>query len=114
MSELKVNTITSKDGKKGPVFAGITTVNSTGCMVMPGGPTEYRGGRGRGVFGGGYGSAPYPEVNMMDYVQIASTGSGFDFGDLTYSGSVSGGTSSSTRGLFWGGRVLSRRVFSKD
>jgi hypothetical protein len=105
MSQISVNDISSLDGKSGPVFSGITTVSSTGYMMIPAGPTEYRGGRGRGIFGGGYGAAsPYPELATMDYVQIATTGSGYDFGDLTTTGAVSGGAASSTRGLWWGGR----------
>ena len=37
-----------------PVFAGISTV-STEAFIVPVGSTEYRGGgRGRGVFAGGY------------------------------------------------------------
>ena len=53
MSEIKVNNITNYDGSSGPVLSGITTVSSTGYMTLPKGPTEYRGGRGRGLFGGG-------------------------------------------------------------
>ena len=42
----------------------------------------------------------------MDYVQIATTGIGLDFGNLTTvtSAIVSGGTSSTQRGIFSGGR----------
>ena len=38
------------------------------------------------------------------HVQIATTGIGYDFGDLVQSATVSGGTASSTRGIFSGGR----------
>ena len=53
MSEFKVNTITNKDGSYGPQVCGITTFGSSG-MTLPSGPTEFRGGRGRGIFAGGY------------------------------------------------------------
>ena len=105
MSQISVNDISSLDGKSGPVISGITTVSSTGYMMIPAGPTEYRGGRGRGIFGGGYGaSSPYPELATMDYVQIATTGQGYDFGDLVQPATVGGATASSTRGLFFAGR----------
>ena len=53
MSEFKVNTITNRDGSYGPQVCGITTFGSSG-MQLPSGPTEFRGGRGRGIFDGGY------------------------------------------------------------
>ena len=52
MSEFKVNTITNRDGSHGPQVCGITTFGSSG-MQLPSGPTEMRGGRNRGVHGGG-------------------------------------------------------------
>ena len=61
MSDLKINNITDRTGDSGPVIAGVSTVSTTGAFTVPSGPTEYRGGRGRGFFGGGYGaSSPYP------------------------------------------------------
>ena len=53
MSELKINNITDRVGSSGPIIAGVSTVTSTSHMVMPSGPTEFRGGRGRGVIGSG-------------------------------------------------------------
>ena len=53
MSELRINNITDRAGSSGPIIAGVSTVTSTSHMVMPSGPTEMRGGRGRGVFSGG-------------------------------------------------------------
>ena len=41
MADFKVNHITSKSGKNGPVLAGITTVSSTGAMRIPSGGTNY-------------------------------------------------------------------------
>ena len=66
MSEFKVNTITNRDGSYGPQICGITTFGSSG-MQLPSGPTEMRGGRGRGIVGGGY---PGPQ-NTMDLVEIS-------------------------------------------
>jgi len=42
MSNFKVNHITNKSGKNGPVLAGITTVSSSGAMSIPSGNTNYR------------------------------------------------------------------------
>ena len=42
MSKFKVNQITNKGGDRGPVIAGITTVNSTGAMRIPSGNTGMR------------------------------------------------------------------------
>ena len=52
MSDIKINNITDRTGDSGPIFAGISTVSTSAFMVMPSGPTEFRGGRGRGVFAG--------------------------------------------------------------
>ena len=67
MSKFKVNSITDKSGRSGPVIAGVSTNNSTGCMIIPAGPTEHRGGRGRGIVCGGRNN-PSPavaEVNLL-------------------------------------------------
>ena len=53
MSELRINNITDRLGESGPVIAGVSTVTSTGAFRVPAGDTAHRGGRGRGVFGGG-------------------------------------------------------------
>jgi hypothetical protein len=71
-------------------------------MVMPSGPTEYRGGRDRGVIAGGYSGAPY--TNSIEYITISTTGNAKDFGDLTLLRQfIGGGCSSSVRGIFEGG-----------
>ena len=47
--------------------------------------------------------------NVIDYVEIATTGNATDFGDLLYSGSVgSGSVSSSTRAVHGGGNNVGR------
>ena len=53
MSEFRIDQIKSQDATRGPDVAGITTFTGTSGIVMPSGDTAYRGGRGRGVFGGG-------------------------------------------------------------
>ena len=42
MSDFKVNSIENKNGNYGPVIAGVSTVNSTGCMKIPSGTTARR------------------------------------------------------------------------
>ena len=102
MSQFKINSITDKLGTSGPVIAGVSTNNSTGCMIIPAGPTEHRGGRGRGVFGTGYNNAPNSSLNSLQYVTIASTGNTLDFGDLADSSIAKASFGSATRG-FWAG-----------
>ena len=105
MSKFNVNNITGKQGQQGPVLAGVTTMSSTGSMRIPSGPTEQRGGRGRGIFGGGYGaSSPYPNLKTIDMIEVATTGNAVDFGDLTIGRTANNMGCSSTRGLFAAGR----------
>ena len=91
MSKFKINSITDKSGYCGPVIAGVSTNNSTGCMIIPVGPTEHRGGRGRAIFGSGAsktrgviggGNATPAKSAVIDFITIASTGNATDFGDL--------------------------------
>ena len=42
MSDFKINSIATKQGQHGPVIAGVSTVNSTGCMKIPSGKTVNR------------------------------------------------------------------------
>ena len=97
MSEFKVNTITNRDGSHGPQVCGITTFGSSG-MQLPSGPTEMRGGRGRGIAGGGS-----PGSNTIAFVTIATTGNAEDFGDLSNGTNNSCGCAGFTRGVFMGG-----------
>ena len=99
MSKFKINSITDKSGTSGPVIAGVSTNNSTGCMIIPAGPTEFRGGRGRGIF---FGGDPADPGNMTS-VEIATTGNGSDFGNLANNLGNCKGCASSTRGLIMGG-----------
>ena len=107
MSEFRIDQIKSQDATRGPDVAGITTFTGTSGIVMPSGNTAYRGGRGRGVFGGGYspGASPFAVVNTIDYVTITTLGNATDFGDLTQARTSAAGASSSTRGVFGGGKI---------
>jgi len=105
MSDIKVNNIQSLSGTNGPEISGTVEMNSNGAMALPRGDTAYRGGRGRGVFGGGYGqSQPHAMMNTIDYVTIATLGNAADFGDLSVRRNAYPGGSSATRGLFIAGR----------
>ena len=97
MSEFKVNTITNRAGG-GPQVCGITTFGSSG-LQLPIGRTEFRGGRGRGVF---FGGDPASHGNMT-LVEIATTGNGTNFGNLGNNLGNCKGCASSTRGLIMGG-----------
>ena len=69
-------------------------------MQLPSGPTEFRGGRGRGVVAGGYN----PYTDTINKFEIATKGDAIDFGNLNQVlRGPSNGVSSSTRGLFAGG-----------
>jgi len=59
----------------------------------------------RGVLCGGQNSPSSPYYsNIIDFVEIATTGNAVDFGDATNSGTQMSGCSSSTRGVFMGGQ----------
>jgi len=108
MSEFRIDQISNQVGTAGPDIAGITTFSSTSGMLMPSGSTEYRGGRGRGVFAGG--AAP-TVVNNIDYITISTLSNSYDFGDLNAVNSEIGTFASSTHGFLAGG--LTPSVFSK-
>ena len=99
MSELRINNITDRVGSSGPIIAGVSTVTSTSHMVMPSGPTEFRGGRGRGVIGSGQ-LIPSGGVNTINLITIATTGNAIDFGDMSVGAAYRKGLASSTRGVF--------------
>ena len=103
MSDFKINSIATKQGQHGPVIAGVSTINSTGCMKIPSGPTEFRGGRGRGVTGGGADSPASTQMSHISMIEIATAGDSTDFGDLTEARRDAGGVGSSVRGVFAAG-----------
>jgi len=102
MSEFRVDKITNRTGDTGPQICGVSTFSGTSGMAMPSGPTEYRGGRGRGVFGPGT-MAP-ANVNTLNYITISTTGNAADFGDLSYGSAYRGGFASPTRGVWVNGQ----------
>ena len=58
----------------------------------------------RGLIGGGTASNPSPTfTNSMEFITIATTANGTDFGDLNNASRNIGGVSNQTRGLFAGG-----------
>tara|TARA_B100001123_G_scaffold131001_1_gene152101 strand:+ start:365 stop:1420 length:1056 start_codon:yes stop_codon:yes gene_type:complete len=101
MSDLKINNITDRLGESGPVIAGICTVKSTGAFTVPVGPTEYRGGRGRGLICGGRDNPNY--YKTINYVEIATTGNSVDFGELSTALNSPKGTSNTIRACFASG-----------
>ena len=103
MSQFKINSITDRSGTSGPVISGVSTNNSTGCMIIPAGPTENRGGRGRLVFVGGYYPSPHANIGTLDFVDIATLGNATDFGDLSVVRTAKQMGSSGTRGILAAG-----------
>ena len=100
MSDFRIDKITNRDGSAGTQIAGISTFSGTSGMQLPSGPTSQRGGRGRGVFGGG--KTP-TNSSVLDYVEIATVGDATDFGDLFTGTYGTGSCASATRGIFAGG-----------
>ena len=99
----KGSNFTPQVGSDGSVeFAGPTKINSENYFYLPTGNTESRG-RGRGVFGGGADTAP-SLTNILDFVNIQSSGVSQDFGDLSIVIQDIQGCSSLTRGIFAGGQ----------
>ena len=103
MSDFRIDKITNRDGSAGTQIAGISTFSGTSGMSMPSGTTEFRGGRGRGVFGSG---ATPTATNVLDMIEIATTGNSTDFGDDAAKREEGYSTgASSTRGVLAGGYV---------
>ena len=100
MSDFRIDKITNRVGDAGTQIAGISTFSGTSGMIIPGGPTEYRGGRGRGIFAGGRNPTL---LSSCEKIEIATTGNASDFGDLSVAKGFFDGCSSSTRGLVGGG-----------
>mgnify|MGYP003137440907 CR=1 FL=1 len=101
MSDFRIDKITNRDGSAGTQIAGISTFSGTSGMQLPVGATEYRGGRGKGVFCGGiYGGS---RTALMNYIEIATTGNSQEFGNLVQSASQGAALGSSTRGVAGGG-----------
>ena len=101
-ANLKVNNITSRDGKRGTDVDGIVEVNTTAHFIPPSGTTAERGSRGRGLFAIGYGPS---HSNTVNYITISTTGNASDFGDLTRANDYVSGLASSVRGVWCGGNA---------
>ena len=86
----------------GNTFDGAISMNSPSWMYFPTGKTEERA-RGRALWGGGD-TTPTPYATVIDFIQIQSAGIGQDFGNLSVGGNQTRGISSTTRGIFGGGR----------
>ena len=111
MSELRINNITDTAGSSGPIIAGVSTVTSTSHMVMPSGPTEMRGGRGRAIV---FVGATPTTVTTIDAFNTVTTGDAFDFGEASaarYNNGF-GGCASATRGVIADGTMMEYVVFS--
>ena len=91
-----------RDFTFGTQFDGVSRFDTQGYFVPPSGTTEQRG-RGRGIFGGGANTAP-SLTNILDFVNIQSSGVSQDFGDLSIVIQDIQGCSSLTRGIFAGGQ----------
>ena len=97
MSDFRIDKITNREGNSGTQICGVSTFSGTSGMQLPVGPTEYRGGRGRGINAGG--TATPTSTNVIEYVEIATTGNATDFGDLTVARTVPQGLSDAHGGL---------------
>ena len=63
---------------------------------------------GRGVVAGGYAASPVSgDLNSIEYITIATTGNGTDFGDLSQTKRVYAGMSNGSRGVFAAGNDTS-------
>ena len=62
----------------------------------------------RSIFAGGYSMPGQSRVNAAEFITIASTGNGVDFGDTTETSVWTYGGSSPTRGIYAGGSTPSR------
>ena len=100
MSDFRIDKITNRAGDAGTQIAGISTFSGTSGIQLPSGPTAYRGGRGRGIMSGG--STPTNQ-NVIEYIEIGTTGTAKDFGDLNAQRAAPASCASSTRAIIAGG-----------
>ena len=107
MSEFKVNAITNGNGSYGPEICGITTFGSSG-MQLPSGPTEFRGGRGRAIFNGGY-EVP-SNTDEIQTITIATKGNAAYFGNLSTARQQCASVANEVRGISAGGNPSQQSV----
>ena len=107
MSEFRVNSITNQDGSAGPQVCGVSTFSGKSGVQIPSGSSDFRrqdgGGRGIGLFAGG----ETPRLNVIDKIEIATTGNATDFGDLIETATNIGGAGNDIRGVFFAGETPS-------
>ena len=103
MSDFRIDQITNRVGDAGTQIAGISTFSGTSGMQLPVGPTEHRGGRGRGIIVGGRTEPSSTETNILSYIEISTTGNSIDWGDYVHTIRSPGNCASSTRGIIMGG-----------
>ena len=105
MSEFRVNSITNQEGSAGPQVCGVTTFSDKSGVQIPSGSSDFRrldgGGRGRAIFAGGY-EAP-SNAKEIQTVEIATTGNGVDFGDMSVTRREAAAAGNTTRGVIAGG-----------
>ena len=97
MSDFKINSIATKQGQHGPVIAGVSTINSTGCMKIPSGKTVNRFISEEVVTDGlvGY----YDAGNTNSYSGSGTTWN--DLSDNTNHATISGSTFNSNFGGYF-------------
>jgi hypothetical protein len=94
----------TRDFTFGTQFQGVAKFDTQGYFVPPSGTTEQRGA-GNAIFAGGYiGPAA---TNIIEYMNLNSSGSQRDFGDLKGGAYAPSVTSSSTRAIIAGGYISS-------
>jgi len=97
MSQFKINSITNKEGTFGPVISGVSTNNSTGCMIIPAGDTNHRnipeGVTTDGLVG------YYDAGNTESYSGSGTTW--FDLSDNSNHATISGSTFNSNFGGYF-------------
>ena len=87
-------------------IASTGNASDFGDLTEKGGFSQMTGlsNQTRGIFTGGYGNpGPFSSTNIIQYITIAQTGNGVDFGDLTYAQTNAASFASSVRGVVGGG-----------
>ena len=90
------------EGGNSSSYAGIGTVAAGEWVQITTDTPDVQTGGARGVFSGGN-----PATDVMDYINIASTGNAISFGTLSEAKLSMGATSDRTRGILIGGYVPS-------
>ena len=87
-------------------IASTGNASDFGDLTEKGGFSQMTGlsNQTRGIFTGGYGNpGPFGNTNIIQYITIAQTGNGVDFGDLAYAQTNAASFASSVRGIVGGG-----------